>query len=146
MNEQLTTSTTTMENVGGLLGRFLLVLIFLLSSGNKITNFGQVQGYMASHGMPATAILLSGAIVFLVVGGLSVLLGFKARIGAILLIAFIIPASLIFHNFWAFEGQEQQNQMINFMKNMAILGGLISIVASDVGGWRLDQKLRNNSQ
>ncbi len=142
VNEMKTTSS--LENIGALVGRFLLVFIFLASSGNKIANFGQVQGYMASHGMPATGILLAGAIVFLVVGGLSVLLGFKARIGAVLLIAFIVPASLIFHNFWAYEGQEQQGQMIHFMKNLAILGALISIAATDVRGWRLDQKLKRS--
>ena len=139
-------TTSSLENIGALAGRFLLVFIFLASSGNKITNFGQVQGYMASHGMPATGILLAGAIVFLGVGGLRVVLGFNARIGALLLIAFIVPASLIFHNFWAYEGQEQQGQMIHFMKNLAILGALISIAATNVRGWRLDQKLLRSKQ
>lgn len=141
MSEASVKQESTFENVGAIAGRVLLTLIFLLSSGNKITNFGAVQGYMASKGMPATAILLSGAIVFLIVGSLSVMLGFKARYGAILLIAFIIPASLIFHDFWTLEGQAREGQMIHFMKNLAILGGLISIVARDVGGWRLDRKL-----
>ena len=137
---------SAIETFGALVGRVLLVLIFLLSSGNKISNFSEVQGYMASQGMPATAVFLVGAIVFLVIGGLSVLLGFKARVGAVLLIAFIVPASLIFHNFWAYEGQQQQQQMIHFMKNIAILGALISIAATDVRGWRLDEKLSRSKQ
>jgi len=143
-NERKTTSS--LENIGALAGRGSLVFIFLASAGKKVLQFEQTQGYMASHAMPATGILLAGAIVFLVVGGLSVLLGFKARIGAALLIAFIVPASLIFHNFWTYEGQEQQQQMIHFMKNVAILGALISIVAGDVRGWRLDRKIMRSQE
>lgn len=123
-----------------LVGRVCLSAIFLLSGINKIGNWDQTAGYMASKGMPLVPLFLAGAIVFEVAGGLSVLLGYKARVGAALLIVFLIPATLIFHNFWALEGQEQQLQMIMFLKNVAILGGLLLVVGFGAGPMSLDSR------
>jgi len=89
-------------------------------------------------------LFLAGAIIFEVLGGLSVLLGFKARLGAIALIIFTIPAALIFHNFWAFEGMEQQTQMIMFMKNLAIIGGLLLITSFGSGPLSIDNMKNKN--
>lgn len=122
------------------LSRLLLVTIFILSAFNKITGFSGVQGYMASKGMPLTALLLAGAIVFLLAGGFSVLLGYRARIGATLLIVFLIPATLIFHNFWGAAPEAAQGEMIHFMKNLGLLGGLLHIVANGAGPGSLDQR------
>ena len=75
-------------------GRSLLSLIFLMSAvGNKIPNFAGVAGYMASEGVPAPKIMLAGAIAFLLLGSLSVILGLKARIGATLLLVFLVLAT-----------------------------------------------------
>jgi len=123
-----------------ILGRVLLTTIFLAAAFNKITNFGGVQGYMASKGMPLTALFLAGAIVFLLVGGLSVLLGYRARIGALLLIIFLIPATLIFHNFWATAPEAAQGEMLNFMKNLGLLGGLLHIAVNGSGPGSLDSR------
>jgi len=116
----------------------LIAQIFLLSGINKIGNWEQTAGYMASKGMPIVPLFLIGAIVLEIGGGLSVLLGYKARLGALLLLIFIIPATLIFHNFWAYQGMEQQMQMINFMKNLAIMGGLLLLIAFGAGEISLD--------
>lgn len=118
-------------------GRVLLSLIFLLSGLNKIGDFSGTAEYMAAAGMPMVNILLVGAIVFEIVGALLVMTGFQARIGAAMLIIFLIPATLIFHNFWALEGDEQQIQMIMFLKNLSIGGGLLFLIgqgAKPVGG------------
>ncbi len=123
-----------------LLGRIGLSAIFLLSGVNKITNWEQTAQYMQAQGMPLVPLFLAGAIVLELVGGLSVLLGFHARLGAALLILFLIPATLIFHNFWALEGQAQQLQMIMFLKNVAILGGLLLIVGMGPGPISLDNR------
>jgi putative oxidoreductase len=123
-----------------LLGRIGLSAIFLLSGVNKITNWDQTAQYMQAHGMPLAPLFLGGAIVLELVGGLSVLVGYKARLGAALLILFLIPATLIFHNFWAFQGQEQQMQMIMFLKNVAILGGLLLVVGMGPGPISLDNR------
>ena len=72
-------------------------------------------------------------------GGLSVLTGFKARWGALALVLFLVPVTAIFHNFWTLQGMEQQMQMIHFMKNLAIMGGLLSIVARGAGLASVDE-------
>ncbi|MGC8915448.1 MAG: DoxX family protein [Thermoanaerobaculum sp.] len=115
-------------------------MIFIVSGINKIMDWDGTAGYMASKGMPMVPLFLLGALVFELVGGLSVLLGFKARMGAILLIIFIVPATLIFHNFWTLEGMERQIQMMMFMKNLAILGGLLLVLGLGPGPASLDEK------
>jgi len=60
----------------------------------------------------------------------ALLTGFQARWGALALAAFLIPITLIFHNFWAFQGQEQQMQMVHFLKNLAIMGGLFQVAGA----------------
>jgi len=123
-----------------LLGRILLALIFLISGLGKIFDWQGTAGYMASKGMPLIPFFLLGAIVLELAGGLAVLLGFKARIGALLLIVFLIPATLIFHNFWTLTGMERQIQMIMFLKNLAIMGGLLLVVGLGPGPSSLDEK------
>jgi putative oxidoreductase len=104
------------------LGRLLLCTIFLLAAvGNKIPHFGDVAKVMESVGVPAPHLLLAGAIVFLLVGSLSVIAGYKARVGAVLLLAFLVLASYYFHPFWKLEGEAQQAQMIHFMKNLSMI-------------------------
>lgn len=110
------------------LGRILLSLIFVMSGVNKLGDWSGTAEYMANHGMPMVNVLLAGAVVFEIVGGLLVMTGFMGRIGAAMLIVFLIPATLIFHNFWALEGQEQQMQMIMFLKNLSIGGGLLFLL------------------
>jgi putative oxidoreductase len=116
-----------------LAGRILISQIFLMSGLHKIFAWEQTAGYMASKGMPMIPLFLLGAIVFELAGGLAVLTGFGARCGAALLIIFLIPATLIFHNFWALEGMNQQIQMIMFMKNLAIMGGLFFVISFGAG-------------
>ncbi|MCL4692635.1 MAG: DoxX family protein [Candidatus Hydrogenedentes bacterium] len=121
-------------------GRILLSAIFLMSGFGKITDFSGTTGYMASHGMPAAGFLLVMAILLELVGGLSVLTGFKARWGAVALIVFLIPATLIFHAFWSVEPDQVRMQTINFMKNLAIMGGLLQIVAYGAGAFSIDAR------
>lgn len=117
-----------MNNWLSLAARVLLSALFLMSGINKILNPADTQQYMASYGMPLTGLFLLGAIALELAGGLSVLLGYKARWGAIALIIFLIPATLIFHTNFA-----DQMQTIQFMKNLAILGGLLMIIQSGSG-------------
>jgi len=110
-------------------GRVLLSLIFILSGLGKLFHFHDSAAMMAGKGMPAASLLLAGAITFEIVGGLSVLTGFKARWGALALIVFLIPTTLIFHNFWAAQGMAQQDQMAHFMKNLGLIGGLLLLAS-----------------
>src|SRR5438093_9464577 len=110
------------------LGRLLLCTIFLLAAvGNKIPHFSDVAKVMESAGVPAPHFLLVGAIAFLLVGSVSVIVGYKARVGAALLLTFLVLASYYFHAFWQLEGQAQQEQMIHFMKNLSMTGTMLSI-------------------
>src|ERR1700730_4962266 len=84
-----------------LAGRLLIVAIFLMSAvANKILHFHDVLAVMKAHNVPYPEFLLPGAIIFLIVGGLCVLLGYKARFGALLLLVFLVLAAYYFHNFW----------------------------------------------
>jgi putative oxidoreductase len=122
-----------------LLGRVLLGTIFLMAAvGNKIPHFSQVASVMDAVGVPAPQFMLVGAIVFLIAGSLSVIIGYKARIGAVLLLTFLVLASYYFHPFWNLDGQAQQEQMIHFMKNLSVMGAMLFIVANGSGPMSLD--------
>jgi putative oxidoreductase len=124
------------------LGRLLLCTIFLLSAvGSKIPHFSDVAKVMGSVGVPAPQLLLAGAIVFLLAGSLSVIVGYKARFGAVLLLTFLVLASYWFHPFWKLEGQAQQEQMIQFMKNLSMMGAMLFIVANGSGPMSVDSLL-----
>ena len=120
------------------LGRLLLSLIFLFGGLSKLRTWKQTAGYMASKRMPWVPLFLIGAIVLEVGGGISVFLGWETRIGAAALVLFLIPAALIFHNFWATEGMERQIQMAMFLKNISIMGGLLLLVYFGPGPMSID--------
>ncbi|HUY92886.1 MAG TPA: DoxX family protein [Pirellulales bacterium] len=122
-------------------GRVLLAAIFLASAaGNKIPNFNSVVELMGKVGVPAPRLMLLGAIVFLLVGGVSVVLGFYARLGAFLLLVFLALASHYFHGFWRLEGAEAMEQQIQFMKNLSMAGAMLFMIANGAGAWSLDAR------
>ena len=121
-------------------GRILLSIIFLLSAFGKATDFSGMEQYMASKGLPAIPLLLALAMLTEALGGLSLLLGFKARWGALLLFLFLIPTTLIFHDFWALTGAMRQDMQIHFLKNLAIMGGLLMVAANGPGAFSLDKE------
>ena len=137
-----------MNTILNILGRFFLIVIFLMSAlGNKIPNFGSTAEYMTSEGVPAAALLLVGAIVFLIAGSLSILLGYKARIGATLLLIFLVLATYWFHDFWTFEDPAQvQMQTISFMKNLALIGAMLMIIARGAGNPSLDNRFSKKAE
>ena len=112
-------------------GRMLLSVIFLVSGLGKIMDWNGTAQIMASQGLPLIPLLLAGAIITELTGGLSVLLGWRARWGALLLFLYLIPTTLIFHDFWTFTGPEMQTQLVNFLKNLSIMGGLLLVAAYD---------------
>ena len=128
------------------LGRLLLCTIFLLAAvGNKIPHFSDVVKVMESVGVPAPQFMLAGAIVFLLAGSLSVIAGYQARIGAALLLTFLVLASYYFHPFWKLDGQAQQEQMIHFMKNLSMMGAMLFVVANGSGPMSLDSWLHKRA-
>lgn len=123
-----------------LVGRILLSLIFLLSGVSKIMDWHGTMQFMASKGMPLVPFFLAGAVFIEIFGSLAVLLGYKARLGAFLLAIFIIPAAVIFHDFWNVQGAQHLTEKLMFMKDMAILGGLLQVLAFGPGSLSLDRQ------
>lgn len=125
-----------------LVGRFLITFIFLRSALGKIGNFSGVASGMAAKGMPYAEVLLVCAIAIEIVGGLCVLVGWKARWGALALLIFLIPATLIFHNFWAVDpaqAKELANQANHFYKNLTIMGALVFLIGMGSGPLSIDR-------
>jgi putative oxidoreductase len=131
---------TPLQTFAGPVGRVLLALIFLTSGIGKIFSFDGTAQYMASQGMPMASLFLVAAIAIEVLGGLSVITGFKARWGATALIVFTIVASLVFHQFWNLEGMDRQIQMIMFMKNLSMIGGLLLVIAFGPGRFAVESR------
>lgn len=130
-----TTGLYATRNHIPLIARILLAGLFLWSGVNKILQPAATQEYMASYGMPLTGLFLVGAIALELLGGLSLLLGYKARIGTTLLIIFLISATLIFHTNFA-----DPMQQIQFFKNLSILGGLLMVLQHGPGNIALKLK------
>ena len=132
-----------MQAITSVLGRLLIAGIFLMSAvGNKIPNFSGVTQYMAGEGVPMPTLMLVGAIAFLIVGSLSVISGYYTRIGASLLLIFLMLATYFFHEFWTFEGEARQQQMIQFMKNLSLMGTMVFLIANGPGAMSLDARRR----
>lgn len=127
--------------------RVMIAVIFFMSAvGNKIPQFNDVAGYMAGEGVPMPKIALAGAIAFLLAGSVSIILGFKARIGAALLLVFLVLATYFFHDFWNFEGADQQKEMIQFMKNLSLVGTMLFLMANGSGACSLDAKFSTTAE
>lgn len=115
-----------------LVARAFLAVIFLRSGISKILGFAGTAEMMGSVGLPIPEVLLVGTIAFQILGGLSVLLGYKVRIGAILLILFLIPATLVFHN------PTNPDELNNFFKNLSLIGGLLMVFYFGAGAASLE--------
>jgi putative oxidoreductase len=119
-------------------GRLLIAVLFLLSGVGKIAASAMVQGYIASAGLPAPLLGYLIAIVIEVGGGLLLLVGFQTRIVALILSIFTLAAALAFHNKFA-----DPNEMIQFFKDIAIIGGLLQVAAFGPGSVSLDARRLN---
>ena len=122
-----------LNRYGSLIARILIALIFILSGFSKITGFDGTVGYIASQGLPAPQLLAIAAIFMEIGGGLMLVLGWRARWGAVALLVFTALAALLFHNFWSVPADQAQIQMIMFMKNISIMGGLLFVVVHGSG-------------
>ncbi|WP_051974780.1 DoxX family protein [Cupriavidus necator] len=112
-------------------GRALLGVLFLLSGIFKIGGFAGVAAWMASAGLPLASVLLVLTIAVEVGGGLTLITGWNARWGALVLALFLVPVSLVFHGFWSADVANYQNQFNHFFKNIAILGGMLVVFSME---------------
>lgn len=126
---------TAPQSVLPLIGRILLGVVFLLSGGSKLGSPEGTQAYIASAGLPLPVLGYFVAVVVEIGGGLMLLAGYRARLAAIALAIFTVAAAVFFHHAFG-----DRNQFIHFMKNVAITGGLLQIVAFGAGAFSLDSR------
>jgi putative oxidoreductase len=105
-------------------------------------DWSSTAAYMEAAGLPMVDLLLPIAAAVEILGGLSVMTGTFARAGALALVVFLIPTSLVFHDFWNLEGMERTTQMAAFMKNVSIAGGLLVVLGYGAGKVSVDRKLQ----
>jgi putative oxidoreductase len=122
----------TYQNVADLGGRILISYLFLTSGLDKISGYAGTQGYMEAVGVPGG--LLPLVIALEVLGAIAVIVGYQTRLTAAALAAFTLAASVLFHS-----GADQMQQLL-FMKNVAITGGFLFLVARGAGDWSLDAR------
>ena len=121
------------------LGRFLFASIFLFAAPNHFTK--QTIAFSASQGVPLASIAVPLSGVVAIAGGLSILLGYRAKLGAWLIVLFLVPVSLMLHKFWTIQDPMMaQLQMILFMKNVSMLGGALLISQFGAGPFSLDAR------
>jgi putative oxidoreductase len=121
------------------LGRFFFALIFVMAGANHFSK--QSIGYAASAGVPFASIAVPLSGVLAIAGGLSIFLGYRAKLGGWVIVLFLVPVTLMMHRFWTVnDPMMAQIQMILFMKNVSMLGGALLISQFGAGPFSLDAR------
>lgn len=119
-------------------GRLLISIIFIIAGIAKIANFTDAQLSLEYRAISPAAIYIFIAMVMELVGGILLLIGWYTKISCWILMIFLIPVTLIFHSFWQYEGAEAALQFSLLLRNLAIFGGLLLILAFGPGHWSID--------
>jgi putative oxidoreductase len=130
----------SLQSTLALVARILLAFIFIKSGWGKIGGFDGTVGYIASKGLPLPQLVAVLTIVVELGAGLLLLAGWLTRWSAVALALFTLLAAFIFHAYWAVPAEQAMMQNIQFMKNLAIAGGMLALVAFGGGAWSLDAK------
>ncbi len=132
------------QSLVALFGRIFVAAIFVLSGMNKMGDFAGTTAMMMAVGLPMAELLLVMTILIEVIGGMMLVLGWQTRVAALLLLLFMIPVTLVFHNPWAIaESAVVQQQMIHLLKNLAIMGGLMNLLAFGPGAYSMEARQGN---
>jgi putative oxidoreductase len=124
-----------------LIGRLLLGIYFIIPGLQKITQYEMMSQYMAKFGVPMISFLLPLTIVLQVLLGLALLFGFKGRFAAFILAGLTLVISLYMHSFWNLpDGSNVAHETQNFVKNMAIMAGLLVLAGHGTGAFSLDNR------
>ena len=139
--KKMHTACNGAKQYGPLVGRLLLSNLFIVSGFNKLTGFAGTAGYMAAK-MPSLDPNLIKLMLVLTIavelgGGLMVLLGWQARWAATGILLWMIPVTYLFHPYWGLPPDQMQMQFIQFHKNLAIMGGMLYIIANGPGAYSL---------
>ena len=127
-----------LQNPLAFTGRLLLAALFLPAGLAKLTGFAGTVGYVSSVGLPMPQVAAIVALVIEIAGGLALVAGYRTRLAAIVLAAFTLVASVFFHNYWASPAEAQMVQQLLFFKNIAVVGGLLTLAAWGAGAWSVD--------
>lgn len=131
-----------MRDITDLIGRIFLSAIFLFEAVDSILFFDKTKQTMTQFGLTWNQdMLLYGAIFLLVTGGLMVLLGYRSTLGALMLLIYWVPVTLIVHDFWMYPKDQVRLQSILFMKDFAIIGGLLMVVGKGSGRYSIRRLL-----
>ena len=128
-----------------LIGRILLAAVFLVAGIRKVLGFAGSVGYFTKLGFPAAEAMTVLAIVVELGGGALLVLGWQARKAAWLMVVFVAVATLMAHRFWQFEAAQYANQLNHFLKNAAIIGGLLYVAVLGAGALSVDGRARSGS-
>ena len=126
------------QRYGPLVARVLLAQVFLITGVTQMLFFAKTSTFMFNRGMPMPDVLLAAAILLQVAGGCLLVAGYKVRWVAAAFAVFTIIATFVFHPFWAVEVGRFANELNNFMKNLALMGGLIYVMAYGPGPLSVD--------
>lgn len=129
---------SSLQNPLSLLGRVLLALLFVPAGFGKIAGFGGAVGYIASKGIPLPELAAAAAVGVELGLGLLLLVGWQTRWAALGMALFTFVITFIFHNFWAMPADQQMMQSLMFFKNIAVVGGLLTVAAWGAGAWSFD--------
>jgi putative oxidoreductase len=120
-------------------GRFLLAIIFVMSGLEKVMDLGATAAAIGGKGLPMPNVLAVATAILELGGGLLVIVGWQTRLASLALAIFCAVAAYFFHDFWHYpQGAEHTNNMIHFMKNMSMIGGLLVLCAAGAGRYSLD--------
>ena len=122
------------------IARLCIATLFVSAGVNKFISYEGTYQYMAAHGFTMIPLFLIGSALLEILAGIALIIGYRTRIAATLLILFLLPATIIFHSFWLVEPAERHMAMLFFFNNLAVIGGLLYMVCSGAGGWSFDRK------
>ncbi len=117
-------------DIAFLIGRIVLGVYYLFNAFNHFRNLNMLAGYAGSKGVPSPKLAVAGTGLLLLLGGLSILLGYQPTIGVILIVVFLVPVAFMMHNFWAVQDpQMKMVEMVNFTKNLALAASALMFLA-----------------
>ncbi|EMA27051.1 DoxX family protein [Haloarcula japonica] len=119
-----------------LVGRVLLGFLFLYNGYNHFAGYEGRVGYAQYKGMPAPSLSVISSGVLLVLASIGIIAGIYPVISAGALAVFLIVATPLFHDFWSFEGEDRQNELNHFLKNVGLLGGTLVLLATGGEAWK----------
>lgn len=136
---------STSSGISLFIGRLCMCAIFIITGVWKFVNFDGVSQEMSAKGFPMVSFFLISAAILEILGGLSLFLGYKTRFWAALLMLYLIPVTIIFHDFWNAAEAQRYAQIIEFLKNLTIFGGLWDVIGAGPGRISLDALNKSKS-